>query len=53
MRILTLAVEQMRAIGACCQKTFDAFFYVAMEIALNTLRIGKNRSISLSTNPES
>jgi hypothetical protein len=53
MRILTLAADRMRAIGSYCQKTFDAFFYVAMEITLNTLGIGKNRAISFSTNPES
>jgi hypothetical protein len=53
MRILTLAADRMRVIGSYCQKTFDAFFYVAMEITLNTLGIGKNRAISFSTNPES
>ena len=53
MRILELTAARMRSIGAYCQKTFDAFFYVAMEITLNTLGIGKNRAISFSTNPES
>jgi hypothetical protein len=51
--MLTLAADRMRVIGSYCQKTFDAFFYVAMEITLNTLAIGKNRAISFSTNPES
>jgi len=53
MRILELAADRMRCIGAYCQKTFDAFFYVAMEVALNTLGIVKNRTISFSANPES
>ena len=53
MRILTLAADRMRSIGSFCQKTFDTFFYVAMEIALNTLGIEKNSAIRFSTNPES
>jgi hypothetical protein len=53
MRILTLAADRMRAIGSYCQKTFDAFFFVAMEITLNTLGIGKNRALRFSTNTES
>lgn len=53
MRILELTVDRMRSIGAYCQKTFDAFFYVAMDVALNTLSIVKNRTISFSANPES
>ena len=53
MRILRLAADQLRAVGSYCQKTFDAFFYVAMEITLDTLGIGKNKPISFSTNPES
>ena len=53
MRILTLAADRMRAIGSYCQKTFDAFFYVAMEITINTLGIGKNSALRFSTNPES
>lgn len=53
MRILELAADRMRCIGTYCQKTFDAFFYVAMDVALNTMGIVKNRSISFSANPES
>jgi hypothetical protein len=53
MRILELTADRMRSIGAYCQKTFDAFFYVAMDVALNTLSIVKNRTISFSANPES
>ena len=53
MRILALAADRMRAIGSYCQKTFDAFFYVAMEITINTLGIGKNSALRFSTNPES
>jgi len=53
MRILSLAADRMRSIGSYCQKTFDAFFYVAMDVTLNTLKIVKNSSISFSTNPES
>ena len=53
MRILELTAGRMRCIGAYCQKTFDAFFYVAMDVALNTLGIVKNRTISFSANPES
>ena len=53
MRILELAADRMRCIGTYCQKTFDAFFYVAMDIALNTLGIVKSRTISFSANPES
>jgi hypothetical protein len=53
IRILTLAADRMRSIGSFCQKTFDAFFYVAMEITLKTLGIGKNSAIRFSTNPES
>ena len=53
MRILELAADRMRCIGKYCQKTFDAFFYVAMDVALNTLGIVKNRTISFSANPES
>jgi len=53
MRILELAADRMRCIGTYCQETFDAFFYVAMDVALNTLGIVKNRTISFSVNPES
>jgi hypothetical protein len=53
MRILELAADRMRCIGTYCQKTFDAFFYVAMDVALNTLGIVKNRTITFSANPES
>ena len=34
-------------------RTIDAFLYVAMEAALNTLEIVKNITLSSSTNPES
>ena len=53
MRILTLTADRIRSIGSFCRKTADAFFYVAMDVALNTLGIGKNKSLSFSTNPES
>ena len=53
MRILELAADRMRCIGTYWQKTFDAFFYMAMDVALNTLGIVKNRTISFSANPES
>ena len=53
LRILTLAADRMKSIGSYCQRTFDAFFFVAMDVALNTLGISKNRSISFSVNPES
>ena len=53
LRILTLAADRMKAIGSYCQQTFDAFFFVAMDVALNTLGISKNRSICFSVNPES
>lgn len=53
MRILTLAADRMRSIGSYCQKTVDAFFYVAMDVALNSLRILKTRTFIFSTNPES
>ena len=53
LRILTLAADRMKSIGSYCQQTFDAFFFVAMDVALNTLGISKNRSICFSVNPES
>ena len=53
MRILTLTADRMRALGSFYQRTIDAFFYVAMEVALNTLGIVKNRTLSFSANPES
>ena len=45
MRILKLTADRMRSVGAYCQKTFDAFFYVAMDVALNTLSIVKNSRV--------
>lgn len=53
MRILTVAANRMRSLGSYCQRTLDSFFYVAMDVALNTLDIVKTRTISFSTNPES
>ncbi|MFH1984564.1 MAG: transposase [Pseudomonadota bacterium] len=53
MRILTSAADRLRFIGSYCQKTFEAFFYVAMDVTMNTLGLVRNRNISFSTNPES
>ena len=53
MRILTVAADRMRSLGSYCQRTLDSFFYIAMDLALNTLGIVKTRTVSFSTNPES
>ena len=53
MRILTLTADRIRSIGSFCRKTADVLFYVAMDVALNTLGIGKNKSLSFFANPES
>ena len=53
LRILSVTEIRMKAIGALCQRTIESFFYVAMEIALNTMGVLRNRSMRFSVNPES
>ena len=53
MPILTLIADRMRSIGPYFLNTFDAFYYVAIDVALNTLAIVKNRKLNLSENLES
>ena len=53
LRILSATENRMKTIGALCQRTIESFFYVAMEVALNTLGRLRNRSMRFSVNPES
>ena len=53
LRILMLAADRMKSIGLYCQKTFENLFYVAMDVALNTVGISKSGSIRFLVNPES
>ncbi len=53
LRILSIAEYRMKSLGALCQRTIESFFYVAMEIALNTMGLLRNRSMRFSVNPES
>lgn len=53
LRILTLAADRMKKIGLYCQKTFENFFYLAMDAAINTAGLIKSSSIHFSVNPES
>jgi hypothetical protein len=53
LRIFTLTADRMKSIGLYCQKTFENLFYVAMDVALNTVGISKSRSIRFLVNPES
>ena len=54
MRILTLTADRISLYWLFLPKKQPMFlFYVAMDVALNTLGIGKNKSLSFSANPES
>ena len=53
LRILSATENRMKAIGAMCQRTIESFFYVAMEVALNTMGVLRSSSIRFSVNPES
>jgi len=53
LRILTLAADRMKSIGLYCQRTFENFFYIAMDVALNTVGLVKASTIRFSVNPES
>jgi hypothetical protein len=53
LRILSVTENRMKAIGALCQRTIESFFYVAMEVVLNTMGVSRISSIRFSVNPES
>jgi len=44
-RILTLAADRLREMGAFCEKTAQAFFDTVMEAALNYVNLSKNKLI--------
>jgi len=44
-RILTLAADRLREMGAFCEKTAQAFFDTIMEAALNYVNLSKNKLI--------
>jgi hypothetical protein len=53
LRIVSLVEDRMRAIGAYCKETLEAFFFVVMDIASSTIGKNRNRPIRFSLNPES
>jgi hypothetical protein len=53
LRLVSPVEDRMKSISVYCQKTLDAFFFVVMDIALNTIGINRNSSIRFSVNPES
>jgi len=44
-RILTLAADRLREMGAFCEKTAQAFFDTVMEAALNYVNLSKNKLV--------
>jgi hypothetical protein len=53
LRILSVATERLRQLGIFCEKTFEAFYFQALEAAVSCLGLSKNSSIVFSMNPES
>jgi hypothetical protein len=53
LRIFSLATDRLRQLGSYCEKTFQAFYYAALEAAINCLGFSKSGSIAFSVNPES
>jgi hypothetical protein len=44
-RILTLAVDQLKQLGAFCEKTVSAFFDAIMDTALQCVGLSKNKLV--------
>lgn len=53
LRILSAATDRMQQLGIYCEKTFQAFYYAAMDAAISCFGMAKNSSIVFSLNPES
>jgi hypothetical protein len=53
LRILSIATDRMRQMGIYCEKTFQAFYYAALDAAITGFGISKNSSIRFAANPES
>ena len=53
LRILSVATERMRQLGIFCEKTFQAFYYAALDAAITCFGMSKNSSIRFAANPES
>lgn len=53
LRILSVATERLRQLGIFCEKTFEAFYYQALQAAVTCLNGSKTSSIVFSMKPES
>lgn len=53
LRILSMTEDRMKSISSFSQEMINAFFFVAMKVALSTLGIVRSTSICFSMNPES
>ena len=53
LRILSIATQRMRQLGIYCEKTFQAFYYAALDAAITCFGLSKNSSIRFEANPES
>lgn len=52
LRILSIATDRMRQMGIYCGKTFQAFYYAALDAAITGFGISRNSSIRFAANPE-
>ena len=50
---LSIATERVRQLGIYCEKTFQAFYYAALDAVITCFGILKNNSIRFSANLES
>jgi hypothetical protein len=53
MRILTLAIDNLRKLGTFCEKTCQAIFYAVVRNAVKYMDLCRHRSIVFLANPES
>jgi len=53
LRMISIATERMRQLGVYCEKTFQAFYYAAMDAAITCFSLSTNGSIRFAANPES
>ena len=53
LRVVSLVEDRMRAKGAYCKETLEAFFFVVMDVAFTTTGRNRNRPLRFSLNPES